>query len=225
MFKEMTMFTVDTSIIAEEVRKAIVEISRNIEPTCLAALERARDEEKVPAARFALTKMCESARFAAQMGYPVCQDTGMCVVFVEIGKDAVLTGKLLQDAIDGAVREGYADLRKSVLDPVTRVNTGTNTPAVIHTDFVPGDEVKVSVMLKGFGSENMSALYMLNPAQGLDTAKDLIVETVARAASTWARRASAARRPRSAYSFASTRPTSRRCPSRSTFCAIAAAQR
>ena len=177
------MFTVDTSIVAEEVRKAIVEISRNIEPTCLSALERARDEEKVSAARFALTKMCENARFAAQMGYPVCQDTGMCVVFVEIGKDAVLTGKLLQDAIDDATREGYADLRKSVLDPVTRVNTGTNTPAVVHTDFVPGDEVKVSVMLKGFGSENMSALYMLNPAQGLETAKDLIVETVAHAAS------------------------------------------
>lgn len=177
------MFTVDTSTVAEEVRKAIVEISRNIEPTCLAALERARDEEKVPAARFALTKMCENARFAAQTGYPVCQDTGMCVVFVEIGKDVLLTGALLQDAIDGAVREGYADLRKSVLDPVTRVNTGTNAPAVVHTDFVPGDEVKVSVMLKGFGSENMSALYMLNPAQGLDTAKDLIVETVARAAS------------------------------------------
>ena len=177
------MFTVDTSTVAEEVRKAIVETSRNIEPTCLSALERARDKEKVPAARFALNKMCENARFAAQMGYPVCQDTGMCVVFVEVGKDVLLTGALLQDAIDDATREGYADLRKSVLDPVTRVNTGNNAPAVVHTDFVPGDEVKVSVMLKGFGSENMSALYMLNPAQGLETAKDLIVETVARAAS------------------------------------------
>ena len=88
------MFTVDTSTVAEEVRKAIVEISRNIEPTCLAALERARDEEKVHAARFALTKMCENARFAAQTGYPVCQDTGMCVVFVEIGKDVLLTGEI-----------------------------------------------------------------------------------------------------------------------------------
>ena len=177
------MFTIDTAAIAAQVRDAIVETSRNMEPSCLAALEKARDAEDVPAARFALTKMCENARFAAQNGYPVCQDTGMCVVFVEIGKYVALTGKLLQDAIDDAVKDGYADLRKSVLDPVTRVNTGTNAPAVVHTDFVPGDEVKVSVMLKGFGSENMSALYMLNPAQGLETAKDLIVRTVADAAS------------------------------------------
>ena len=109
------MFTVDTSTVAEEVRKAIVEISRNIEPTCLAALERARDEEKVPAARFALTKMCENARFAAQTGYPVCQDTGMCVVFVEIGKDVILTGALLQDAIERELMEiGRASCRERV---------------------------------------------------------------------------------------------------------------
>lgn len=177
------MTKIDTAAIAAEVRKAIAEISRNIEPSCLAALEKARADETVPAARFALDKMCENARFAAQNGYPVCQDTGMCVVFAEIGKDVQLCGKLLQDAVDDAVKEGYADLRKSVLDPVTRVNTGTNAPAVLHTELVPGDEVKIGVMLKGFGSENMSAIYMLNPAQGLEAAKDAIVQTVANAAS------------------------------------------
>ena len=177
------MFEIDTSQIAAQVCGAIKEISRNIEPTCLAALQNARDRETVPAARFAHEKMCENADIAAKKGYPVCQDTGMCVVFVELGKDVRLTGKLLQDAVDDAVRDGYADLRKSVLDPVTRVNTGTNAPAVLHTDIVDGDEVKISVMLKGFGSENMSAIYMLNPAQGLETAKDLIVATVKNAAS------------------------------------------
>lgn len=177
------MFTLDTAAIAAEVKKAIVAVSRNMEPSCLAALEKARNAETSSAAKFALEKMCENARFAAAKGYPVCQDTGMCVVFAEIGKDVMLTGELLQKAVDAAVAEGYADLRKSVLDPVTRVNTGTNAPAVLHTDIVEGSEVKVGVMLKGFGSENMSAIYMLNPAQGLDAAKDLIVDTVRRAGS------------------------------------------
>lgn len=177
------MIKIDTSVIAKRIGESIDKISCEIEPSCLAALNEAYAKEDNPTAKFALQVMTDNARLATAEHRPVCQDTGMVVVFVEIGNNVILTGEVLQKAIDREVEKAYVTLRKSVLDPVSRINTKTNTPAVVHTSIVEGDDVKVEVMLKGFGSENMSKIYMLNPAQGLDEAKRLIVESVRTAAS------------------------------------------
>ena len=177
------MIKISTKIIADKIKSAIDKISCEVEPSCRKALEQACEKEDGKTAKFALEVMLDNISLAKAEHRPVCQDTGMVVVFVEIGKEVILTGKLLQDAIDEAVEEAYVTLRKSVLDPVTRINTKTNTPSVVHTSIVEGEDVKVEIMLKGFGSENMSKVYLLNPAQGLDEAKRLIVDTVAQAAS------------------------------------------
>ncbi|MDE5756298.1 MAG: fumarate hydratase [Clostridia bacterium] len=171
------MYKIDTQVIAQKIKQAIDKISCEVEPSCRVALKNAYEIEQNDTARFALKVMNDNIDLAIAEHRPVCQDTGMVVVFVEIGKEVILTGKLLQEAIDDAVEEAYVTLRKSVLDPVTRVNTKTNTPSVVHTSFVDGTNVKVEIMLKGFGSENMSKVYLLNPAQGLEEAKRLIVET------------------------------------------------
>lgn len=177
------MIKIDTALIAKRIGESIDKISCEVEPTCRLALEKAYEREDNRTAKFALKVMTDNIALAAEEHRPVCQDTGMVVVFVEIGNNVILTGEVLQKAIDAKVQEAYVTLRKSVLDPVTRINTKTNTPAVVHTSIVEGDDVKVEVMLKGFGSENMSKIYMLNPAQGLDEAKRLIVESVRIAAS------------------------------------------
>ncbi|MDE7079016.1 MAG: fumarate hydratase [Clostridia bacterium] len=177
------MIKISTEYIAEKVKRAIDKISCEVEPSCQAALQKAYEKEDGKTAKFALEVMLENIAIAKAEHRPVCQDTGMVVVFVEIGKEVILTGRLLQDAIDSAVKDAYVTLRKSVLDPVTRINTKTNTPSIVHTSIVKGEDVKVEIMLKGFGSENMSKVYLLNPAQGLEEAKRLIVDTVAQAAS------------------------------------------
>ena len=177
------MTNIDVKLIADGIKNCIDRISCEVEPSCATALAAARKKEDNATARFALDVMCRNIEYAKASHLPVCQDTGMVVAFIRIGQEVRLTGGFLDEAVNGAVREAFAPLRKSVLDPVSRVNTKDNTPAVIHTSIVRGDTVEVEVMLKGFGSENMSAIYMLNPAQGLETAKDLIVDTVAKAAS------------------------------------------
>lgn len=177
------MTNIDVNLISEGIKKCIDRISCEVEPSCADAVLAARDNEQNATTRFALDVMCKNIEYARSAHLPVCQDTGMVVVFVRIGQDVCLKGGFLDDAVNGAVREAFAPLRKSVLDPVSRINTKDNTPAVIHTKIVRGDKVEVEIMLKGFGSENMSAIYMLNPAQGLETAKDLIVQTVKNAAS------------------------------------------
>ncbi|MDE7190937.1 MAG: fumarate hydratase [Clostridia bacterium] len=177
------MYKIDTQVIAEKIKKTIDKISCEVEPSCQIALKKAYEIEQNATAKFALKVMNENIDLAVAEHRPVCQDTGMAVVFAEIGREVILTGKLLQDAIDDAVEEAYVTLRKSVLDPVTRINTKANTPSVVHTSFVDGSDVKVQVMLKGFGSENMSKVYLLNPAQGLEEAKRLIVETAKAAGS------------------------------------------
>ena len=171
------MYKIDTQVIAQKIKQTIDKISCEVEPSCALALKNAYEIEQNTTAKFALKVMNDNIEIAIAEHRPVCQDTGMAVIFLEIGKEVILTGKLLQDAIDDAVEEAYVTLRKSVLDPVTRINTKTNTPSVVHTSFVEGRDVKVQVMLKGFGSENMSKVYLLNPAQGLEEAKRLIVET------------------------------------------------
>lgn len=176
------MKTADLNLLEQKIAEAIEYIACNMESSCRAALEKAREGEENPTARFALDVMCDNADIAAKNGFPVCQDTGMAVVFLYVGRELKLDGDIYKAVNDG-VRRGYKMLRKSMLDPVTRVNTGDNTPAVIHTQIVEGEKIRVEIMLKGFGSENMSKVYMLNPAQGLEEAKRLIIDSVAVAGS------------------------------------------
>lgn len=176
------MKTADLNLLEQKIAEAIEYIACNMESSCRAALEKAREGEENPTARFALDVMCDNADIAAKNSFPVCQDTGMAVVFLYVGRELKLDGDIYKAVNDG-VRRGYKMLRKSVLDPVTRVNTGDNTPAVIHTQIVEGEKIRVEIMLKGFGSENMSKVYMLNPAQGLEEAKRLIIDSVAQAGS------------------------------------------
>ena len=148
-------------------------------PACHAALESAAAQE-TGAARFALETVLENERTAAREQMPVCQDTGMAVVLIELGQDVRLTGAPLEEAVDDGVRRAYADgcFRKSICDPLTRENTGDNTPAHLHLDMVAGETVRVTFLPKGFGSENMSRLVMLTPSQGRKGIVDTIVETV-----------------------------------------------
>lgn len=176
------MKTANLNLLEQKIAEAIEYIACNMESSCRAALEKAREGEENPTARFALDVMCDNADIAAKNGFPVCQDTGMAVAFLYVGRELKLDGDIYKAVNDG-VRRGYKMLRKSVLDPVTRVNTGDNTPAVIHTQIVEGEKIRVEIMLKGFGSENMSKVYMLNPAQGLEEAKRLIIDSVAQAGS------------------------------------------
>ena len=176
------MKTADLNLLEQKIAEAIEYIACNMESSCRAALEKAREGEENTTARFALDVMCDNADIAAKNGFPVCQDTGMAVVFLYVGRELKLDGDIYKAVNDG-VRRGYKMLRKSVLDPVTRVNTGDNAPAVIHTQIVEGEKIRVEIMLKGFGSENMSKVYMLNPAQGLEEAKRLIIDSVAQAGS------------------------------------------
>lgn len=142
-------------------------------------------EKESGAAEFALKTLIDNAELSKREQIPICQDTGMAVVFAEIGQDVHFTGGLFTEAVNEGVRQAYGEyrLRKSVLDPITRKNTGDNTPAIIHTELVKGDKVKLWFMPKGFGSENMSKLYMLTPAAGIDGVKDKVVEAVKSAGS------------------------------------------
>lgn len=148
-------------------------------PSCKAAMAHAIENENNSNALFALETLAKNAAVAEEYALPVCQDTGMAVFFVSVGQDVHIEGGLLEDAVNEGVRRGYAAhaYRASVLDPVTRINTRDNTPAVVHTYIVEGDKIQIEFLPKGFGSENMSRLYMLTPSQGLDKAKDCIVET------------------------------------------------
>jgi fumarate hydratase subunit alpha len=147
----------------------------------LASLTRASEREESPVGVECLRGIIKNAAIAREERIPICQDTGMTVVFVEYGQEVTVTGGDFTQAVNEGVRQGYRDgyLRKSVVsDPFNRSNTGDNTPAVIHTAIVPGDQLKITVAPKGFGSENMSRLAMLTPAQGLAGVKQFIVETV-----------------------------------------------
>ena len=143
-------------------------------------IKKALETEESPLARDILAKTVENARIAGETGMALCQDTGMVVVFLALGQDVHVQGGDLYETIQQGVRRSYRDhyFRKSILDPLTRVNTGDNTPAVIHTQIVPGDQLAITVAPKGFGSENMSRLKMLKPSDGKRGAMDFIVDTV-----------------------------------------------
>ena len=141
-------------------------------------------KEESPVGKSVLASMMENASIAREEKVPICQDTGMAVVFMELGMDVHVTGGELEEAINEGVRRGYRDgfLRNSVVrDPINRINTGDNTPAVIHYSIVKGDKIKITVAPKGFGSENMSALTMLTPADGIEGLKKFVINTVSAA--------------------------------------------
>ncbi len=176
------MREISCKTITENLRKTILKCGVTLSPACLNAMKNALDNE-TGATRFALDIMLQNAEIAEKTDSPVCQDTGMAVVFAEIGQDVKLTDGFIGDAINEGVRRAYADgyFRKSVLDPIDRKNTLDNTPAVIHYSIVDGDGLKISVMLKGFGSENMSRLFMLSPSEGIEGVENAIVRSVAEA--------------------------------------------
>ena len=147
------------------------------------AFEKAKENETSAAGQEVLRQLLENADLAAETKLPLCQDTGLAVFFVELGADAHVTGATLTEAINAGVKKGYEEgyLRKSACHPLTRANTKDNTPAIIHVDTVPGEHVKISFMAKGGGSENMSRVTMLSPAQGWAGIKDFVVRRVAEA--------------------------------------------
>lgn len=170
------MYILNTEEIKNAVYRAFADIASSIEDSAYTALCRAKGGNAIES--FALDIMQKNALSARQSGCPVCQDTGLCVVFLDIGQELLLTGESLEKAVNDGVRQAYITLRKSVLSPLSRINTGDNTPAVIHTSITDGHCVKVSCLAKGFGSENMSRVFMLTPADGKNGIIKNAVETV-----------------------------------------------
>ena len=167
--------------IEEAVKEMCISINYELSEDMSCALRAAVDKEESPLGKQVLEQLQENLVIAREDRIPICQDTGMAVVFLEIGQDVHLTEGDLEEAVHAGVRQGYTEgyLRKSVVgDPLLRVNTKDNTPAVIYTRIVPGEKVKITVTAKGFGSENMSRIFMLKPAQGVEGVKEAILETV-----------------------------------------------
>lgn len=175
------MRTIKANEITELVEKLCIEANCVITGDIRACLGSCMKSETSPLGREILGTLVENARIAEDEMSPICQDTGMTVVFVTLGQDLKIDGCFIEDAINEGVRRGYEKgyLRKSVVkDPLDRVNTKDNTPAVIHYDLVPGDEFHITVAPKGFGSENMSQLKMLKPSQGIQGVRDFVIRTV-----------------------------------------------
>jgi len=175
------MREVDASAIVDAIKKLCMEANYDLEPDMLRAFDRALATERSAAGRQVLQTLKDNARMAQTKRMPYCQDTGVVVCFVELGQDVHLTGGGLDDAINEGVRQGYTEgyLRASIVrSPFDRVNTGDNTPAVIHVDVVPGATLRFSLMAKGGGCENRSKYKMLTPADGLEGVKGWILECV-----------------------------------------------
>lgn len=175
------MRIIHTGEIISNIREMCIEANHMLTPDMQKALECAVTDEKSSIGQKVLGQLQDNLQIAQEDTIPICQDTGMAVVFLEIGQDVHFEGGSLTDAIDEGVRQGYVDgyLRKSVVkDPLIRENTKDNTPAVIHYDLVPGDKVKITVAPKGFGSENMSRIFMLKPADGIEGVKNAILTAV-----------------------------------------------
>ena len=175
------MRTIHTEEIISNIREMCIEANHMLTPDMQKALECAVTDEKSPIGQKVLGQLQDNLQIAQEDTIPICQDTGMAVVFLEIGQDVHFEGGFLTDAINEGVRQGYVDgyLRKSVVkDPLIRENTKDNTPAVIYYDLVPGDKVRITVAPKGFGSENMSRIFMLKPADGIEGVKNVILTAV-----------------------------------------------
>lgn len=179
------MRTVEAGQITAEVARLAVEANYYLTEDIYGALAEGQKTEQSPLGREILDQLVENACIAREQGMPICQDTGMAVVFMEIGQDVLVTGGDLTAAVNAGVAKGYSEgyLRKSVVDdPVfVRKNTGDNTPAILHTSIVPGDKIKILLAPKGFGSENMSALRMFSPSAGVAGIRKFAVDTVSAA--------------------------------------------
>ncbi len=175
------MRTIDASLITKEVKRMVIEANYFLPKDVMEALKSARENDDWKLSQDILDKIIINAEIANDEQVPMCQDTGMVVAFVKIGQEVVIENGFIEDAINEGVRQGYEDgfLRKSVVgDPLNRVNTKDNTPAVVNYEVVPGDKLTIMVAAKGFGSENMSRLTMLKPSDGLEGVKKFILETV-----------------------------------------------
>lgn len=175
------MRTINVTQITKTIKEMCIEANHYLTPDMKKALENAADNEKTPLGKQILNQLQENLKIAGDDMIPICQDTGMAVIFMEIGQDVHFEGGTLEDAINEGVRQGYTDgfLRKSVVkDPLIRENTKDNPPAIIHYEITAGEHVKITVAPKGFGSENMSRVFMLKPADGIDGVRDVILTAV-----------------------------------------------
>ncbi len=169
--------------IRDNVAQICIDAAYNVSDDVMTAFDWALETETAPAAKEIIGLLKENARIAREERIPVCQDTGIAIFFVEIGQDLRIKNGFLMDAINEGVRKGYKEgfLRKSVVDPISRKNTGDNTPAIIYTELVPGDKLRISFMPKGGGSENMSAIRMLRPTEGIEGIRSFVLECVQKA--------------------------------------------
>ena len=175
------MRTITTDTIIQNIKEMCIEANYSLTSDVKDKLYQAAEEENSPLGRQILSQLKENLQIAKDDEIPICQDTGMAVVFLEIGQDVHFKGEWIENAINEGVRQGYTDgyLRKSVVkDPILRENTKDNTPGIIHYKIVPGDQVKIKVAPKGFGSENMSRVFMLKPADGIEGVKNAILTAV-----------------------------------------------
>ena len=172
---------INASEITKTVREMCIKVNHFLSEDMDNALKKATENEKSDLGKKILDQLQENLKIAGEDMIPICQDTGMAVLFVEVGQDVHVTGALIEDAINEGVRQGYVDgyLRKSVVkDPIIRENTKDNTPAVIHYSIVAGNKIKITFAPKGFGSENMSRVFMLKPADGIEGVKNAIMTAV-----------------------------------------------
>lgn len=173
--------TIRVEEITKNIKEMCIEANHFLSPDMAEAMKCAEKNEEAPLGKQILEQLQENLKIAGEDMIPICQDTGMAVVFLEIGQDVHLEGGALEDAVNEGVRQGYVEgyLRKSVVgDPLIRENTKDNTPAVLHTRIVDGDQVKIKVAPKGFGSENMSRVFMLKPSEGIEGVKDAVLTAV-----------------------------------------------
>lgn len=172
---------VDVELLTKNIKEMCIQANHYLAPDMEKAMREAFEKESKPLAKQILGQLLENLDIAGKDMIPICQDTGMAVVFLKIGQDVHFEGGSVEKAVNEGVRQGYQEgyLRKSVVgDPLLRVNTKDNTPAVIHYELVPGDQVEITLAPKGFGSENMSKIWMLKPADGAEGVKEAIIETV-----------------------------------------------
>ena len=175
------MRELSVDVITQNIKEMCIEANHFLSDDMKEVFQHSLETEESPLGRQILGQLMENMQIAADDMIPICQDTGMAVIFVEAGQDVHFTGGLLEDAIHEGVRQGYKEgyLRKSVVkDPLIRENTNDNTPAVVHYSIVSGDQVKITVAPKGFGSENMSRVFMLKPADGIEGVKNAILTAV-----------------------------------------------
>lgn len=175
------MRTIQTSVITDAIKEMCIEANHFLSKDMKMVMNKAVTEEKSPLGKQILCQLQENLQIAGQDMIPICQDTGMAVIFIEIGQDVHFEGDLLEDAINEGVRRGYEEgyLRKSVVkDPLIRENTKDNTPAIIHYEMTAGDTIKITVAPKGFGSENMSRVFMLKPSDGIAGVKEAVLTAI-----------------------------------------------